>query len=190
MYIQGILNTTPIELIAGFGYLIGHLLLSQKKVAGWVVKIIGGSAWIVFLFQNENYIFMAVTVTVVLTMFYGWYKWASGLDNRRTLVDVVFEVLTVLVAVFMIARFVFIGIYQLAPILETFIVIAEITGTLLIARKNILGWPALILMGLMVATLVVFVNPNPAIILGLLELGSIYFYIQGIRNMHKKPITI
>jgi hypothetical protein len=44
MILQEILNTSLLELIAGFGYLSGHFLLSRKHVSGWIVKIIGGIA--------------------------------------------------------------------------------------------------------------------------------------------------
>ena len=84
---QEIINITPIELIAGFGYLIGHFLLSKKHVSGWIIKIIGGIAWGVFLFHNENYIFMAVTTVIVLTMIYGFYKWKVGKYNQRTKIN-------------------------------------------------------------------------------------------------------
>src|SRR3989344_1205416 len=64
-----LLNFTPIELVAGFGYLFGHVLLSKGITAGWVIRIAGGIAWVIFLLLNQNYIFMAVTTVVVLAMF-------------------------------------------------------------------------------------------------------------------------
>ena len=135
MFLQEVINTSPIELTAGFGYLIGHFLLSKKNISGWIIKIIGGTAWIVFLFQNENYIFMAVTIVIVLTMIYGFYKWKISKYNQRTNIYTFFEILAIIVAIFMISRFVLSGVYELAPIFETIIVIAEILGTVLIARK-------------------------------------------------------
>lgn len=184
MYLQQFLATTPLELIAGFGYLIGHFLLSKKNLWGWVVKIVGAICWIIFLFKNGNYIFMAVTIAVVVTMFYGLYKWQVGQASKETKVDHLLQLLTVSVATFMIGRFVYVGNYEPAPIFETFIVIAEITGTFLLARRNILGWYFLIFMSTLVGILVIFINSNPAPILGILELASIYFYIKGIR-LHK-----
>ena len=73
--LQAILSTSLLELIAGGGYLGGHFLLSKNKGIGWLLKVIGGIAWIVFLYQNNNHIFMAVTIVVVMAMFYGFYKW-------------------------------------------------------------------------------------------------------------------
>lgn len=75
-------------------------MLSKHKILGWIAKIVGGTAWIVFLFQNNNLIFMAVTVVIVLTMIYGFYKWKIG------------------------------------PFVESIIVVAEILGTVLLARKK------------------------------------------------------
>lgn len=63
-----------IELLVGFRYLIGHYLLSKKKIYGWLVKLVGGIAWTIFLFLNENHIFSVVAFVIVLTMIYGYYK--------------------------------------------------------------------------------------------------------------------
>ena len=49
MALLEIFNTSLIQIIAGVGYLIGNFLLSRKKIFGWLVKIVGGIAWVVFL---------------------------------------------------------------------------------------------------------------------------------------------
>jgi len=175
-----------IELTAGLGYFIGNYFLSRDKVIGWNLKIIGGIAWIVFLYLNKNYIFMAVMVMIVLTMLYGLYKWKHKLFNTRTIVDKAFEILTVLVAISMVTVYIVQKNYSFPVGFETLIVIAEITATMLLARKLIAGWYTFIVYGVLVGVLVIFVNPQPAILLGLLELASIYFYIQGIKLMKKK----
>lgn len=185
MLLQEIMNISLIELIAGFGYLIGHILLSKNNILGWIVKIIGGIAWIVFLFQNSNNIFGSVTIIIVLTMMYGFYKWKIGKPDERTNIDLSFEILASIVAIFMISRFVLSGSYQLPPVFETIIVIAEILGTVLLTRKKIAGWYSYILMSLLAGILVIFINPNSAIILGILELSSIYFYYYGIQNFSR-----
>ena len=167
---------------------MGVSLLSKKKITGWIVKIVGGIAWIVFLFLNQNHIFAAVTIVIVLTMIYGLYKWKIGKSNQRTKIDIFFEILASIVAIFMISRFLLSGLYQLAPIFETFIVIAEILGTILLARKIIAGWYSYIIMSLLAGVLVIFINPNPALILGILELTSIYFYYIGIRNFSRTDL--
>lgn len=133
---------------------------------------------------------MAVTIMVVLTMMYGFYKWKTDKYDQKTSIDRIFEVLTVVVAIFMIVRFIWLGIYDIGKIMEVIIVIAEISGTLLLARKNILGWYSYILMSLLVGTLVIFVNSKSAIVLGILELSSVYFYNIGIKNMNKKEFLI
>ena len=186
MILSEILNISLLEIIAGLGYLGGHLLLSRKKIAGWIIKIIGGIAWIVFLFQNENDIFGAVTVVIVAAMMYGFYKWQTGKYNQRTKIDTFFEVLAASVALFMIVRFLLLGGYQLGPIFETMIVIAEIFATVLLARKIVYGWYFHIIMSLLASALVIFINKDAAIILGILEAASIYFYYQGIRNFSNK----
>jgi len=157
----------------------------KKNISGWIVKIIGGIAWIVFLFQNENNIFGSVTVVIVLTMMYGFYKWKIGKPNERTIIDLSFEILATIVAVFMISRFILSGSYQLPPIFETIIVMAEILGTILLARKKIIGWYSYIVMSMLAGILVIFINPNPAIVLGIFELTAIYFYYRGIQNFSK-----
>ncbi|MDD9953177.1 MAG: nicotinamide mononucleotide transporter [Candidatus Woesearchaeota archaeon] len=180
--IHDIFSISAIELVAGLGYLIGHILLSKKHILGWIAKILGGIAWVTFLMQNENYIFMAVTTVVVLTMVYGLYKWNTGTYDTRTKVDLFFEVLVAAVAVVMITRFLLSGVYDIAPIFEVFIVLAEVLGTILLARKLILGWYLYILMSVLVGILVIFINQHPALLLGILELSSLYFYYKGIRN--------
>ena len=185
MSLSEIITITPLEAVAGFGYLIGHVLLSRRKISGWIVKIIGGTAWIVFLFQNENYIFMAVTVVIVLIMMYGFYKWTVGIFDKRTRIDLSFECLAAIVAIFMITRFLTSGVYELGPTLESAIVIAKVLGTVLLARKIILGWYAHIVMSLLAGILVIFVNSNPAVLLGILEVSSIYFYWRGIQSFSK-----
>ncbi|MBU1178646.1 nicotinamide mononucleotide transporter family protein [Patescibacteria group bacterium] len=186
MFLQEIVNTSPLELIAGFGYLGGHWLLSKKKIAGWVVKIIGGIAWIIFLLQNGNNIFGAVTVVVVVAMMYGFYKWKKDRYRQHTKIDTFFEILAILVAMFMILRFALSGVYNLSPIFEAIIVSAEILSTILLARRIIYGWYSCILMSLMAGILVIFINDDRALLLGILELASIYFYCQGIRNFSSK----
>jgi len=181
-----ILGATLIELVAGFGYLMGHLLLSRKQISGWIVKILGGIAWIIFLFQNQNFIFMAVTVVIVLSMLYGFYKWNQGNYDKRTNVDKFFEILAAVVAIFMISRFILSGVYAAGPIFETVIVIAEILGTILLAHKIIFGWYSYIIMSLLAGVLVIFINSNPAVLLGILELSSIFFYYKGIKNFSNK----
>ncbi|MBI5414351.1 nicotinamide mononucleotide transporter [Candidatus Peregrinibacteria bacterium] len=185
MFLQEILRTSLIELIAGFGYLIGHFLLSQKRISGWIFKIIGGIAWVIFLFDNENFIFMAVSIVMVFTMIYGFSKWKVGKFTERTNIDAFFEILAAIVAIFMILKFVLSGISQLAPIFETIIVIAEILGTVFLARKKIAGWYSYIVMSSFAGILVIFINPNPAVLLGILEMASLYFYYKGIRNFSK-----
>ena len=177
-----LLNFTPIELVAGFGYLFGHVLLSKGITAGWVIRIAGGIAWVIFLLLNQNYIFMAVTTVVVLAMFYGLYKWRSGRFDERSSVDIFFEVLASVVGVMMVGYFAISQSYSLSELLQTAIVILEISGTILLARKLVLGWYAYVGMSVLVAVLIIFINPQPALLLGLLELASIYFYIQGITN--------
>lgn len=189
MLLENILNTSLLELIAGFGYLSGHFLLSRHNISGWIAKIIGGTAWIVFLFQNDNLIFMAVTVVIVLTLIYGFYKWQVGKFDKHTKIDTFFEILAVLVALFMITRFLVSGLYQLGPFAESIIVVTEILGTVLLARKKIAGWYSYIVMSALAGVLVIFINPNPAIILGILEMASIYFYIKGINNFSKNTLT-
>lgn len=186
MTLLEIINTSLLELIAGFGYLGGHWLLSKKKIAGWIVKMIGGIAWIIFLFQNGNNIFGAVTVVVVATMLYGFYKWKKGRYRQHTKIDAFFEILVVLVATFMILRFAFSGVYDLSPLFEAIIVTAEIFSTVLLARRIIYGWYSAILMSLMAGILVIFINDDRALLLGILEVASIYFYYKGIRNFSKK----
>ncbi len=189
MILQEILNTTLIELIAGLGYLFGHFLLSKQKISGWVVKIIGGIAWIVFLFQNKNHIFMAVAIVIVLTMMYGRYKWKVGNFDKHTKVDSFFEILAAIIAIFMISKFVFSGAYQTGKILESIIVITEILGTVLLARKKVEGWYAYIITSALTGILVIFINKNPAIVLGMLEITSIYFYYKGIKSFSRKRIS-
>ena len=186
MSLQEIIRISPIEIIAGFGYLIGHFLLSRNKVLGWVVKIIGGIAWAIFLLQNGNYIFMAVTVVIVLTMIYGFHKWQNGKYDKYTNVDRFFEILAAIVAITMILRFLLSDEYSLGPVFETIIVIAEIMGTVLLARKKILGWYSYIIMSSLAGILVIFINTDPAILLGILEISSTYFYYKGVQNFSKK----
>jgi len=188
MLLENIINTSLLELIAGLGYLSGHFLLSKHRISGWILKIIGGSAWIVFLFQNNNLIFMTVTVVIVMTMIYGSYKWRIGKFDERTKVDKLFEILATTVAVFMILRFLLSGVYQLGSFVESIIVVAEILGTVLLARKKIVGWYSYIVMSSLAGILIIFINPNPAIVLGILEMASIYFYIKGIRNFSKNTL--
>jgi hypothetical protein len=185
MFLQVVYSTSLLELIAGAGYLLGHFLLSRQNALGWVVKVVSGSAWVIFLYQHENYIFMAVTMVVVLTMLYGFYKWKVGIFDTRTKVDTFFEIVAGLTAVFMIAHFALSGVYQLGGFMECIIVTAEILGTVLLARKIIIGWYAYIVMSLLAGALVIFVNPSPAVVLGILELASIYFYYRGIRSFSK-----
>lgn len=176
-----------VELCAGLGYLIGNALLSRNALSGWVVKIIGGVAWILFLALNQNYIFMASTTVVVMTMIYGFFEWKHGTHDVRTLVDVLFEIVAVVVAGVMIGRVIFFGAYTAAPFFEAGIVIAEIFGTVLLARKRMLGWYCYIIMSVLVGILVIVINRDSAPVLGLLELSSIYFYLQGVRNFsHRK----
>lgn len=182
MILEEIIKTSPVEIIAGLGYLIGHFLLSQNKILRWISKIIGGTAWAIFLFQNGNYIFMAVTIVVVFTMIYGFYKWGTDQYDNYTRIDRFFEILAAMVAVFMTSRFLLSGVYGLGPVFETIIVIAEIVGTVLLARKKIFGWYSYIVMSSMVGILVIFINDVPAILLGILEISSIYFYYRGARN--------
>lgn len=185
MLIENILSTSLLEFAAGFGYLIGHLLLSRHNIWGWILKIIGGFAWIVFLFMNQNYIFSAVTIVIVLAFIYGFYKWKIGKFDLRTRIDVFFELLAVLVAIIMIFRLAILGKYNLGFFVESIIVVAEISGTILLARKKVLGWYAYIVMSLLVGVLVIFVNTNPALVLGVLEMSAVYFYIRGIKNFAK-----
>ncbi|MBI5457831.1 nicotinamide mononucleotide transporter [Candidatus Kaiserbacteria bacterium] len=177
-----LLNVTPIELVAGLGYLFGHILLSKGLTSGWIIRIAGGIAWVIFLILNKNYIFMAVTTVIVLAMFYGLYKWRSGEFDKRSTLDIFFEVLAWIVAAVVISYFLISQNYSLNELLQTAIVILEISGTMLLARKLVLGWYAYIVMSTLVAVLIIFINPQPAPVLGLLELASIYFYIQGITN--------
>jgi len=158
---QEAINVSLIELIAGFGYLFGHFLLSRKNIFGWIIKIIGGIAWIIFLLQNENYIFMTVTIVIVLTMIYGFYKWKTEKYDERTIIDRFFEISAIIVAMFMVSRFVLSSVYKLAPIFETVIVIAEILGTIFLAHKKIAGWYSYTIMSLLAGMLVIFINPNP-----------------------------
>jgi hypothetical protein len=185
MILQEILNTSLLELVAGFGYLGGHFLLSKEHISGWPVKIVGGIAWIIFLLQNHNYIFGVVTIVVVMAMVYGFYKWETGKFNKRTKLDIFFEILAVTVAIFMITKFIISGVYQLTSVFETLIVIFEILGTVLLARKKLTGWYSYIVMSLLASILVIFINPNPAIVLGTLEVLSIYFYYKGIKNFQR-----
>ncbi len=123
---------------------------------------------------------MVVTVMNVTTMMYGLYKWKSGIV-QRSFIDIFFEIATMCSAFIMIGLYVSQAVFSLQKTLETIIVVAEISGTMLLARKHIMGWYLLIVMSSLVGYLVIFVNPEPAVILGILELASIYFYIAGIR---------
>ena len=183
MIIDIILDVTIIELIAGLGYFAGHILLSQKKAYGWIVKIVGGVFWIIFLFQNNNDIFAAVTIVVVAELFYGLYKWVTKNESSFTAVDDIFNALAVVTALGMICYLLVQGLYTHISALETIIVIAEISGTVLLARKKMLGWYSYIVMSACASVLVIFVNSDPAVLLGILEFSSIYFYIQGIRKL-------
>jgi hypothetical protein len=186
MILEEVISVTPLELIAGMGYLLGHFFLSRKNKFGWIVKMMGGIAWIVFLFQNNNLIFASVTIVVVMTMIYGFYKWQRfGRDAGRTRIDIFFEYLAVIVAIIMIARVLTLGLYNLSSVFESLIVVVEILGTVMLAYKKIIGWYLYIVMSSLAGILVVFINPNPAIVLGLLEVCSIYFYYKGIRNFQK-----
>lgn len=189
MLLQEIFNTSLLEFIAGFGYLGGHFLLSKHRMSGWILKIVGGSAWAIFLLQNNNRIFMAVTVVIVLTMTYGFYKWKIGKFDKRTKIDKFFEILAVIVAIFMISQFLLSGVYQIGPFVESIIVVAEILGTVLLARKKMAGWYSYIVMSSLAGILVIFINPNPAIILGILEIASIYFYIKGLKNFSENTLA-
>ena len=86
----------------------------------------------------------------------------------------------------MISRFLLSGTYELRSAIESVIVIAEISGTVLLARKKILGWYSYMLMSMLAGILVMFINPTPAVILGLMELGSLYFYYQGLKTFKSK----
>lgn len=172
-----------LQLTGGVGYLLGHYFLSRKSWIGWGYKIIGGSAWTIFLFLNENYIFMTSTIMVVLTMFYGLFKWRKNIFDQRTPIDKSFEVLTLFTVGLSIIYFLIQHEYSLLRVLETVAAVAEISGTMLLARKYIFGWYAYIVMSLVVASFVIFINPQPAVVIGILELLSIYFYIVGIRSM-------
>lgn len=84
----------------------------------------------------------------------------------------------------------FLKLDRMSAIFETIIVIFEVLGTILLARKKIIGWYLYIVMISIVGILVVFINPNSAIILGILEIASIYFYIKGIMYFSKKSILV
>lgn len=131
---------------------------------------------------------MGVTIVIVLTMFYAFYKWHIGDYDKYTNIDRFFGILAVAVAIFMIARFIISGNYNIAPIFETIIVIAEISATVLLAYRKIAGWYACIVMSTLASILVAFINPNPAIVLGILEASSIYFYYKGIKSFSSKHL--
>lgn len=180
---MNLLSNIPIvELIAGLGYLGGHILLARKQTVGWLVKILGGIGWVLFLYLNANYIFMANTAVVVLLMCYGLYKWHQGRLNEHTAIDSGFETLAGATALIVGALLIVSGQYTFGPFIETLIVIAELLGTVFLAQGKILGWYSYTAMSLFVIYLVAFVNESSAPILALLELASIYFYIQGIRR--------
>lgn len=182
MVLENILHTSLLELVAWFGYLGWHFLLSQKRIFGWILKIIWWIAWIIFLFQNQNYIFWAVTIIVVTTMFYGLYKWRVKKFDTYTYIDTLFEWVTIMVAIFMISKFIFSWLFHLSALFETGIVIAEILWTILIAREKIYGWYSYIIMSSLASILVIFINPSPSLVLGILEWASIYFYYKGVQN--------
>ncbi len=119
-------------------------------------------------------------------MIYGFYKWKIWKTDKRTNIDKFFEFLAIAVAIFMITRFVISGVYSLAPVFETIIVIAEIFWTMMLARKKIIGWYSYFVMSVLASSLVIFINPNPALILWILELSSLYFYYNWIKNFSKK----
>ncbi len=183
MTLENFLDISAIELVAGLGYLFGNFLLSQKKTVGWIVKIIGGSAWTIFLFLNQNYIFMAVMITVLFMMVYGFYKWRVGQYDVHTKIDIGFEALAVLVAALMTLRFLILQDYTLSGFVEIAIVSAEIIGTILLAQKRHIGWYFYTVMSILVGVLVIFLNEKSAPLLGFLEWCSIYFYYKGIKNM-------
>ncbi len=174
-----------IGLIAGLGYFFGNVLLSREKTYGWIIKIIGGIFWIIFLYQNENFIFMAATIMVVSEMFYGLYKWLKNKKNKTTKIDIVFNILSVLVVVGVVGYFALSRLFSAGYALETIIVVAEVAGTILLAQRNVLGWYSYIVMSACASILVIFLNDSPAVVLGILEFSSIFFYIQGIKRMKK-----
>lgn len=178
-------NTSVIELIAGLGYLGGHILLARRQTIGWVIKILGGIGWVLFLYLNANYIFMANTAVVVLLMCYGLYKWHQGSIDQHSTIDSIFELLAGATAFIVGLLLVVNGEYTFGSFIETVIVVAELSGTVWLAQGKILGWYSYCVMSLLVVYLVAFVNESSAPVLALLELGSMYFYIQGVRHFQK-----
>lgn len=189
MVAQDLLNVSLIELTAELGYLGGHFLLARKQSAGWIVKTVGAMGWVTFQYQNQNYIFMSVTIVMVFLLLYGFHEWQTGQQNRHTHVDTFFSIVASVVVLLMITRFILADTYQLAALFETLIVIAEIAGTMLLARGAVLGWYSYTVMSVLIAVLIVFINPESAPILAILELASIYFYVQGIQQFssHRLP---
>lgn len=181
-------NVVALQLFAGLGYLFGTTLIAKNNILGWPIKIVGGVAWVIFLIENNNTLFGVVTMITVTTMIYGWHKWHQEIFDQITPIDKFFTALTGVTILAVIVMLIASGNYTAGTGLETIIVIAEILGTVLLARKRVVGWYLYILMSLCVVLLITFVNTHSAPILGLLELMLLGVYIKGIKTMkHLEP---
>ena len=127
---------------------------------------------------------MASTIVVTIQMIYGAILWFIGFERGKFhTYDIAFMSLATITSLGAIAHLLWMHEYSSISFLETIIVIAEIAGTILLARKNIAGWYFYIFMSALVTYLLIFVNPVPAVILGFLEFCLVFFDIQGIRRM-------
>lgn len=186
---------TFLQVWGGSCYLLAKILLSRaegkKKTGlrqyGWLVYLSGVPAWVILLFQNRNWIAMAIEAGGVPGMVLGLVVAIRGMEQVPRLLDLGTRVF-VWVLIFLgvgYSAYDSGGITTFTQILEFGVTVGFLLGTYLLAKADRRGWLCFILMhtsmGILMAMQIKW-------ILVLFQAASIYFAVSGFRRAKKAVV--
>lgn len=146
----------PVSYVELIGTLFGFISVyfaSKTNILTWPTGIVNEAFLFILFFQVQLYADMFLQIYFFAVTLYGWYKWNSKLpDNKISALDFNSKIvlLTSVLAGMLLAGFFFSNIHLYLPryfaipaaypFADSFVMVASIVATILLARKKIETW--------------------------------------------------
>ncbi len=142
-----------VELLGTFFGLLSVYFASQANILTWPTGIVNEIFFFLLFFQVQLYADMFLQIYFFVVTIYGWYNWKQPSVKYRidplNVKTKILMIVTVLVGA-LLAGFVFSHIHRLLPVVfsvpasypypDSFILVASIVATILLAKKKIETW--------------------------------------------------
>lgn len=136
-----------IEIVAAVSGLLCVILTIKEKVASWPIGLVQVGLYIYIFWSVKLYSDAMLQVFFVITSIYGWYKWLYGgeqhtelkvsAQNKKEFLKWIWICMTITPAWGIIMKN---YLNAAAPIPDSFILVASIIATYLMAKKKLECW--------------------------------------------------